>query len=215
MLFTPRCEVIEIIPSQRYLYVIFKNGYSSFLAYQKINNCRVLVNQQINKINSIDVIIRDPYDRLISGINTYVQYTIRDNPTLDLETVKWFAQNYLHLDRHYCLQFSWLLNLARYTDINTRLNFLSMTDIDTITSGINRKPAGIQNVSTGLANEILQVKHNEMYQRIDTVIFNCIGRSMTFQELLQHIKTSDLAAYEYVIVHAQQILNPTYALSKT
>jgi hypothetical protein len=213
ILFPDRCEVIEIIPSQRYVYVIFKNGHSSFLSYQKINNCRVFINQQINKINSIDIIVRDPYNRLISGINTYIQHTIRDNPTLDPNTVKWFAQNYLHLDRHYCSQFSWLLNLARYSDSNARLNFLSMADIGTITSGINLKPDGVQPVSTVLADEILQIKHNEMYQRIDTVIFNCIGQSMTFQELLQHIKTLDSAAYEYVIVYAQQILNPTYVLS--
>ena len=52
-----------------------------------------------------------------------------------------------------------------------------------------------------------------MYQRIDTAIFECIGQSMTFKELLQHIKTADPAAYEYVIEYAQQILNPTYVLS--
>jgi len=36
---------------------------------------------------------------------------------------------------------------------------------------------------------------------------------MTFAQLLQHIKKADAAAYAYVIEYAQQILNPTYALS--
>jgi hypothetical protein len=213
ILFPDRCEVIEVIPSQRYVYVIFKNGHSSFLSYQKINNCRVFINQQIKKINSIDVIVRNPHDRLLSGINTYIQHTIRDNPTLDPATIEWFAQNYLHLDRHYYPQFSWLLNLARYSNASTQLNFLPMTDISTITSGINLKPDGVQSASTELVNAISQIKHNEMYQRIDTVIFNCIGQSMTFRELLQHIKILDSSAYEYVIGYAQQILNPTYVLS--
>jgi hypothetical protein len=44
------------------------------------------------------------------------------------------------------------------------------------------------------------------------VIFECIGQSMTFGQLIQHIKISDPAAYEYVIGHAQKILNPTYVL---
>lgn len=212
-LFPDRCEVREIISSQRYVYVIFKNGHSSFLSYRKINNCRVFINQQIKKINSIDVIIRNPHDRLLSGINTYIQHTIRDNPTLDPVTIEWFAQNYLYLDRHYYSQFSWLLNLARYSDISTQLNFLPMTDISAITSGINLKPEGVQPASTELADTIFQIQHNEMYQRIDTVIFNCIGQSMTFKELLQYIKISDSSAYEYVIGYAQQILNPTYVLS--
>ena len=52
-----------------------------------------------------------------------------------------------------------------------------------------------------------------MYQRIDTSIFDCIDQSLTFAELLEHIKGSDPAAYEYVIGYAQKILNPTYVLS--
>ena len=211
-LFPDRCEVIEIIPSQRYVYVIFKNGHSSFLSYQKTNNCRVFINQQIKKINSIDIIVRNPHDRLISGINTYIQHTLRDNPSLDPATVEWFAQNYLHLDRHYCTQFSWLLNLARYLDVNAKLNFLPMTDIGKIT-GLNEKPRGVHAASTELVDRIAQIKNNELYQRIDAVIFKCINQSMTFTELLQHIKISDSDAYEYVIGYSQKILNPTYALS--
>jgi hypothetical protein len=211
-LFPDRCEVIEIIPSQRYVYVIFKNGHSSFDSFKIVNPCRILINQQIQKLNSIDVIIRNPEDRLPSGINTFIQHTLRDNPTLDPHTVEWFALNYLSLNRHYASQFSWLLNLARYLDVNAKLNFLSMADVGKIT-GLNEKPKGVHAVSTELATSIAQIKNNEMYQRIDTVLFECITQSMTFNQLLQHIKISDSDAYEYVIGYAQKILNPTYVLS--
>ena len=212
ILFPDRCEVIEVVPSQRYVYVIFKNGYSSFDSFKIINPRRIFVNQQIQKLNSIDVIIRNPEDRLLSGINTFIQHTVRDNPDLDPTTVEWFALNYLSLDRHYASQFAWLLNLARYVDPNTTLNFLPMSAVGDIT-GLNKKPPGIQSAPKELVNQINLITNNEMYQRIDTVIFDCIGKSMTFKELLQHIKTVDLPAYEYVIGYAQQILNPTYALS--
>lgn len=212
-LYTDRCEVIEVIPSQRYVYVIFKNGHSSLLYYKTKNNCRVFINQQIKKVNTIDVIVRDPHSRLISGINTYIQHTLRNNPNLDRSTVEWFAQNYLYLDRHYCLQFSWLLNLARYLNVDTKLNFLSMTDINTIVPGVDLKPDGILEASDELIEQIASIKNNEMYQRIDMAVFDCIGQSMTFNELVQHIKKSDPYAYDYVIGHAQQILNPTYVLS--
>ena len=102
ILFPDRCEVIEVIPSQRYVYVIFKNGHSSFNNFKIINPRQIFINQQIQKLKQIDIIIRNPEDRLISGINTYIHFTIRDNLTLDQETVQWFALNHLYLDRLYC-----------------------------------------------------------------------------------------------------------------
>jgi hypothetical protein len=158
------------------------------------------------------VIVRDPQDRLISGINTYIQHTLKDNPKLDPATVEWFALNYLALNRHYASQFCWLLNLGRYLNTESKLNFLSMTEVGNITS-YNDKPLGVYQAPDELINQVNLIKNNEMYQRIDTVIFDCIGKSLTFKELLKHIKTIDSSAYEYVIEYAQQILNPTYALS--
>ena len=212
ILFPDRCEVIEIVPSQRYVYVIFKNGHTSFFTPQKKNNWPIRINQQIRQINTIDVIIRNPEDRLISGINTFIQHTLRDNLDLDPHTVEWFALNYISLNRHYASQFAWLLNLARYLNPDAKLNFLPMSAIGEIT-GRNSKPEGVLPANMRLIENIFLIKNNEMYQRIDTAIFECIGQSLTFKELLQHIKTADPAAYEYVIEYAQQILNPTYVLS--
>jgi hypothetical protein len=212
IIFPDRCEVLEVVPSQRYVYVIFKNGHSSFDGFKITNPRRILINQQIQKLTNIDVIVRDPQDRLISGINTFIQHTVRDNPDLDPTTVEWFALNYLSLNRHYASQFSWLLNLARYLNPDTTLNFLPMSAVGDIT-GLDQKPLGVQPASKELINQIDLITNNEMYQRIDAVIFDCIGQSMTFTQLLQHIKIIDSPAYEYVIGYAQQILNPTYALS--
>jgi hypothetical protein len=212
IIFPDRCEVLEVVPSQRYVYVIFKNGHSSFNSFKITNPRRILINQQIQKLTNIDVIVRDPQDRLISGINTFIQHTVRDNPDLDPTTVEWFALNYLSLNRHYASQFSWLLNLARYLNPDTTLNFLPMSAVGDIT-GLDQKPLGVQPASKELINQIDLITNNEMYQRIDAVIFDCIGQSMTFTQLLQHIKIIDSPAYEYVIGYAQQILNPTYALS--
>jgi len=212
IIFPDRCEVIEVVPSQRYVYPIFKNGRSSLSITAEENNWRIKINDQIKKINSIDVILRDPQDRLISGINTFIQHTIRDNPGLDHSTVEWFALNYLYLNRHYCPQFLWLINLSRYLNADATLNFLPMTAVDTITT-LNTKPRGIEPATNRLITQVGQIKNNEMYHRIDCVLVGCIGRSMSFDHLMQHIKTTDPEAYDYVVGHAQKILNPTYALS--
>lgn len=213
VLFPDRCEVIEVIPSQRYVYPIFKNGSSNLYVEAERQGWQIRVNEQIRRIDNIDVIIRKPQDRLVSGINTFIQHTLRDNSGLDATTIKWFAQTYLHLNRHYSPQFSWLLSLARYLNVDTKLNFLSIDSINTMTPRVKHKPGGVQDAPADLIEQINQIKNNEMYQRIDAVIFECIGQSLTFKELLQQINTVDPAAYEYVIGYAQQILKPTYALS--
>jgi hypothetical protein len=212
IIFPDRCEVIEVIPSQRYVYPIFKNGRSSLYYYAKTNKCRVLINEQIKRINSIDVVLRNPDERLVSGINTFVQMTIKDHPELDGNTVSWFAQNYLFLNRHYAPQFLWLVNLARYTDPATKLNFLGMDQLTSIAHE-DHKPVGILPATQQLIDQIKNIPNNEMYQRIDQSLVNCIGQSLQFDQLIQHIQQQDSVAYDFVVSRSQRILKPTYALS--
>jgi len=212
IIFPDRCEVIEVVPSQRYVYPIFKNGKSSLYHYANTHKCRLLLNEQLKKLNSIDVILRDPYERFTSGINTFVQMTVRDHPELDAETILWFAQNYLFLNRHYAPQFLWLINLARYTNPDTKLNFLGMEQLTHITH-LNDKPVGVLPATEQLVDQLKNIPTNEMYQRIDQILLNCIGQSLQFDQLIQHIQQQDSTAYDYVVGRSQRILKPTYVLS--
>jgi hypothetical protein len=205
IIFPDRCEVIEVVPSQRYVYPIFKNGQSSLLAETTKSTWRIYLNEQIKRINRIDIFLRDPTERLASGLSSFIQTTVRDHPDLDSNTVSWFAENYLHLNRHYSSQFSWLVNLARYTNPDCVLNFLGMDDIKTITH-FHKRPFDQLPVNTKL-------KNNEMYQRIDQILFDNIGSAMTFGQLITHIKKTDTHAYDWVIGRSQRILSPTYVLS--
>ena len=87
-----------------------------------------------------------------------------------------------------------------------------MDDIYTITT-LHKNPSGITAASDKFITEINEIKNNEMYNRIDTILFKCIGNSMSFGQLLQHLKNIDNAAHEYVIGRSQQILKSTYVLS--
>lgn len=211
IIYPDRCEVIEIIPSQRYVYPIFKNGRSSLYHYAKVNHCRILLNSQIKKLESIDVILRDPQQRIESGINTFIQMTMRDHPGLDVDTVSWFAKNYLFLNRHYAPQFSWLVNLARYMNPDAKLNFLSMDQLDSI-ANTNRKPRDVAPITEELSKQLAHIPNNEMYDRVDRVLMNCIGQSYKFAQVLSHIQQQDPVAYDLVIGRSQRILNPTYVL---
>jgi hypothetical protein len=205
IIFPDRCEVIEVVPSQRYVYPIFKNGQSSLLASASQHKWKFFLNEQIKKINSIDVFVRDPEDRLASGISSFIQTTLRDHPDLDPHTVNWFAENYLYLNRHYAPQFLWLINLARYTNSECVLNFFGMDNLKMVTD-LHQRPFKRIHVNTQLPN-------SEMYQRIDQILLDCVGSSMTFEHLIRHIHHKDKHAYDWVIGRSQRILNPTYVLS--
>lgn len=211
IIFPDRCEVYEIVPSQRYLYPIFKNGSSSIMMTAQDKGWKVLVNEQIRRANNIEIVLRDPDSRMRSGINTFVQQIKIDNPELDKNTILWFAKNYLFLNRHYCPQFLWLVNLARYLPPGAKLHFCSMEDLDDLAM-FDMKPPGIRDsdIDTG------SIEHSEMYQRIDQVLIeHCQGKSLTFEQVVGYIQQIDPKAYEYVVGRAKKILDPLYVLSKT
>ena len=211
IIFPDRCEVIEVIPAQRYVFPIFKNGSSSLYKEAENKGWRIRFNEQIRRIHSIDVILRNPKDRLISGINSYIKITVRENPELDIKTIQWFALNYLYLNSHYCPQFLWLINLSRFTTPETKLNFLSMSELKTMTQ-IDQNNGGFGAPTDELIELVELTAHNEMYQRVDLVLFNAIDHTMTLNQLWNTIKASDPVAYDYVIGYAQKLLATTYAL---
>lgn len=206
-IFPDRCEVIEVIPSQRYVYPIFKNGSTTLFWEARQLGWKIKFNEQIKKLKSIDVVLREPHERFVSGISTFVQHTIRDNPDLDLNTVIWFAKNYLFLNRHYCPQFLWLVNLAKYLGTDAQLNFIGMEDIKSITDSVTQ-PLGITAPDPTLISQVEDLPHNKMYQQIDNILFqDCIGKSMTFNEVIKYIQQADPVVYEYVVGHSRKILN--------
>jgi len=213
IIYPDRCEVLEVIPSQRYVYVIFKNGYTSLTKSKIINKWRTLINEQIRSLDSVDIILRDPEERLVSGVNTYLQYLIKENPQLDEETVLWFIKNYLFLNRHYCLQFSWLLNLARYANATTKFNFLGMDELNSI-SGFDEKPRGIDPMPSDLRDKLRDISQWEMFHRLDNCLLECVGQSLTFAEVVEYIQKRDPHAYSSVIEKSIKVIEPLNVLRK-
>lgn len=215
IIFPDRCDVIEVVPSQRYVYPIFKNASSS-LHFEAIHSdWRIIINEQIRKLSHIEVVLRDPHDRLVSGLNTFVQRVLQDNSELDPNTVVWFAKNYLFLDRHYCPQFFWLINLARYLNPDTQLTFQHMDIVADITS-LYLLPEGIEPVTEHIRQQADSIPNIEMYQRLDQILFDqCMERSMTWTDVLHTLQQQDPTAYDWVVGRSQRILNSTYALPKT
>ena len=66
IIFPNRCDVLEIVPSQRYVYPIYKNGSSSL--YE--SGYRLMEHDELCNIPVVDIYVRDPYDRFVTGVNT-------------------------------------------------------------------------------------------------------------------------------------------------
>jgi hypothetical protein len=210
-LFPTRCEVIQIGSSQRFVFPIMKNGSSSFyMPVQlglpndfKIFDIALLDSDQIQQ--PFITFLRDPKERFISGVNTYLQHLIRDNGNLDPNTIIWFVDNYLFLNRHYCPQFFWLLNLAMIIGPDVKFELNSMSDIARHTS--YRANADVVPPSREFLDRIEKFNWEklELYFYLDKVIMELIGQTVTFRQILSKVKQND--------VLDTNILKPTLQIS--
>lgn len=194
IIFPDRCEVIEIEASHRYIYPIFKNGSTSITEYAKQQGYKILLNSQIKRAPTIDIILRDPLKRFISGFNTFVFNTKRDNPNLDIDTIIYFAETYLFLNRHYAPQIFWLHNLSKYTATDTKLKLRNMDAILEYTPYMASpdeefilSPEDIDRISSNIDNEV--------YLRLDKIVMQLVEQSLTYIEILEYIKTQDPIGY--------------------
>jgi hypothetical protein len=195
IIYPNRCEVIEIEASQRYIYPIYKNGSGSIKWHAVDKKYKSLFNEQIQKLSKIDIILRDPLSRFVSGVNTYVFNTKRDNPTLDIDTILYFVENYLFLNRHYSPQLGWLINLSKYTNKDTQLKLYSMESLTEFTPlTIIPDEGKILDLST--IERLKTNVHNNMYLRLDNLLLELVGQELTFTEILEYLKNKDPQAYK-------------------
>lgn len=187
ILFPNSCEVIQLA-SQQFVYPIMKNGSSSF--YYQIQqglrpDWKILRKQEVSCVEQpFIVFLRNPKKRFISGVNTYLQHLDRDGLNLDRNTVLWFINNYLFLNRHYCPQFFWLVSLANHTSVDVRLDLKTMSNIIEYTDldfHADVKPPTTEFLQS---IEHFNWKKLELYFYLDQLVVNMVGQCLTFREIL-------------------------------
>tara|TARA_B100000965_G_scaffold401655_1_gene425986 strand:- start:278 stop:805 length:528 start_codon:yes stop_codon:yes gene_type:complete len=97
------CKVIGI--KDKYVYPIFRNASTSLFRSQE----SVLVNEQIGLCEDIEIFIRDPMARFVSGLNEYSR-----SHKLEIMEAWQRVQDETLIDRHFAPQCMWLLHLYKY-----------------------------------------------------------------------------------------------------
>lgn len=192
ILYPNRCEVIEFA-SQRFVFPIFKNGSSSLRKQASADRCRILLNQQIKKCDAIEVILRDPVDRMRSGMASFV-----GNLDADLNTVKMFVEKYAFLDRHYLPQINWLMWLGSYSGDDKILKLRGMDHLTTLTSLVENK--------SGHSLD-WQIRYSAAYLELDQCLYSLIGQDIDLSSILMIMKEKHTTAYQHVFEHAKRLTN--------
>ena len=194
MIFPDRCDVLEIIPSQRYVYPIYKNGSSSL---QKAGYPVVPI-EQLPDIPVIEIYVRDPYERFLSGVQTYLM----QNFALERRTMLYVIRENLFLNRHYCPQFHWLVNLQRFTNAKIKIN--PIEQLNEITQYTDNQQEKDYEIEQYFKNE-LKV---QFYLSIDKVVTETLlGRTVRFKDIVYVLKTKQPDVYQEVVQRSINLCN--------
>ena len=197
-LFPELCEVVEIPLNYQWVYLIHKHGNSSLRFQQTRDNLAVFTNNQIRTLDYIDVYIRNPRARYVSGVNTYLQHLQRDHPELDISTAFWFAKQYKFLNTHYLPQFHWLANLARYLRSDAKIRIRNFKDFGAITDFKSR--AEVTPPSQDFVTMLLKENHGiELWLYLDQILLELAGQEFTWTELIEYYQHNYKNTIEHVL----------------
>ena len=192
-LFPTKCEVVEMPLHNQWVYLIQKNGSSSLRIQQSRDNLAVFTNDEISALDYVDVYIRNPRARYVSGINTYLQHLQRDHPELDYLTAFWFARRYKFLNTHYLPQFHWVANLSKYLRDDTLIRFRNFQTFGNI-ADINND-AKVNKPTQEFIKQLFQDdKSIELWLYLDQILLDLAGQEMTWKQLTTyyHLKHPDI-----------------------
>jgi hypothetical protein len=190
--------VVEIPLHNQWVYLIQKNGNSSLRIQQSRDNLAMFTNDEISALDYVDVYVRNPRARYVSGVNTYLQHLQRDHPELDYNTAFWFARRYKFLNTHYLPQFHWLANLSQYLGNNTKIRFRDFKNFSQIVN-VNHD-AYITKPTQVFVEKLFQDdKSIELWLFLDQILLDLAGQEMTWTQLLDHYQRYHPDIIKYVL----------------
>ena len=196
-LFPELCEVVEMPLHNQWIYLIQKNGSSSLRIQQSRDNLAVFTNDEISALDYVDVYIRNPRARYVSGVNTYLQHLQRDHPELDYSTAFWFARRYKFLNTHYLPQFHWVANLSGYMHCDAKIRFRNFKEFNNITN-LNFNESA--RVPAKFVDTLFKDDTNiELWLFLDQILLDLAGQEMTWSQLLDYYQRNHPDVIKHVL----------------
>ena len=196
-LFPKLCEVVAMPLHNQWVYLIQKNGNSSLRIQQSRDNLAVFTNDEISALDYVDVYIRNPQARYVSGINTYLQHLQRDHPELDYSTAFWFARRYKFLNTHYLPQFHWLANLSCYMHRDAKIRFRNFKEFNNITN-LNFNESA--RVPAKFVDTLFQDDTDiELWLFLDQILLDLAGQEMTWSQLVDYYQRNHPDVIKHVL----------------
>lgn len=93
---------------------IFKCGKSSIEDHWKKNKNKVFINKQINRLDKVTVFFREPMQRFVSGVHSFIEFEKRKYAKLDYDSVLYMIRNNNLQNEHFTEQFNWIKHLSYY-----------------------------------------------------------------------------------------------------
>ena len=121
-LLNTNCEAIRVEPYGFVAYPIYKNGRTSLWGYATDNNCKTFINEELKTLDHIIVYLRNPLERFISGVHTYLEF---ENLGSQEDTILKQIEEMTICDRHFVPQFIWLIHLSKYFKGTVRIDSVS------------------------------------------------------------------------------------------
>lgn len=191
------CEVVEIPPYNQFIFLIYKNGSTSVTKEAGKNNYKIFTNQDIKELSKIDVYLRDPEERYLSGVNTFVQHLERDYPDIDSSTALWFALNYNFLNVHYMPQWHWLINLQKYCNKDCKFKLHNIKNLYQITN--ERDKSCVNPPADWFLNQYQKQKQNlSIWHLFDNIMLDLEGSELSWQQLTNYFKSHPSGAWDII-----------------
>ena len=183
------CEVIEMEDGMA-VYPIFKNGRSSIDQYALKHNLKKYYNHDISKLKNIVLYLREPEERFVSGVYTYLYY--KNSQKVD-ENILSQIENFNVVDRHFAPQYIWLLQLHKYYNGLVDIRPVSeVYDLVPIRGGPwDGEPAGPwKPLSDDDKIEISKIKHSAYVDVDKKIIKKYIGKKVDLKQIIKEFKNA-------------------------
>lgn len=158
------------------VYPMFKNASTSLQAHAHQTGARVIINEDISKLSNINVYLRDPIERFVSGVHTYMEL----EKIVDQQKVlKDIESNHVY-NRHFVPQFIWLMHLCKF--YRKKIIIRNVSDLyDLIPYRLSPK---IKELSDA-RKKMIQSIDNSAYTNVDKLILESyIGKSVELEKLI-------------------------------